>query len=252
MGDQSFRFADAETRTTALTHGVGLVIAAFVAGLGLASVGIVAVRSGGVALEPAPAEVNAVLTALQFVGFVLVGYWYLDRVADGALVYHRRPSLGDLGWIVGGLVGLFVLNVALSEVLAALDVEVATNEAIRAGREQPRLLLYLAVVSLVLTAPGEELIFRGLVQGLFRRAYGVVPAVLVTSLGFGLVHYVALAGAGSRPAYVAIAALLGLVLGALYERTETLVVPVVVHGAWNAVQFLRVYAIEVWGFDPLF
>lgn len=250
MVDPLYRFADAETRTRTLVHGAGVVLAAFVVGIGLAAIGAVAFRAAGVSADPAPPEANAVVTALQFVGFLAVGYWYVARIADSDLLYLRRPTVRDVGWVILGLFALSVTILSLDVLLARLDVEVATNAAIEAGREQPRLLLYFVVVTLFLVAPGEELIFRGLLQGLIRRAYGVVPAIVLTAAVFGLVHYVALGGTGSRLVYVVIAALLGLVLGTVYEYTENLVVPVVIHGCWNAGQFLLVYADEV-GWAPL-
>jgi len=245
MGDQLYRVADAQTRFRTLTHGAGIVAGAFLVGIVLTFVGVGVFQSLGVSIDPLPPEANAVATALQFVGFLAVGWWYLRRTGTRDLLYLGRPALSDLGWVAIGLVGLATLFVGVTEVLAALGVEVASNSAVATGREQPRLLLYYVAVSLLFVAPGEELIFRGLVQGLVRRAYGVVPAVVLTALVFGVVHWIALMGAGSRVAYLAIAALLGLVLGVVYEWSENLVVPVLVHGCWNAGQFLLVYAAEM-------
>lgn len=245
MADQAYRFADARTRTRMFTHGALLVLGAFIAGLVLSWLGLAVFQAQGydpTALPPAP---TAVVTALQFVGFLAVGYWYVVATGSRDLLHRRSTTARDLGWIVAGLLGLTLTFVGLNQVLGALGVDVASNQAVQQGREQPRLLLYFVVTSLLFVAPGEELIFRGLVQGLVRRAYGVVPAVVLTAVVFGLVHYVALGGTGSRLAYLAIAALLGLVLGAVYEYTENLVVPVAVHGCWNAGQFLLVYAVEM-------
>jgi len=245
MGDQLFRVADATTRLRTLTHGTGIVAGAFLVGVLLTVLAVALFQVVGVSIDPLPPEVNAVATALQFVGFLAVGAWYLRRTGNRDLLSYGRPSISDLGWVVVGLVGLVALFVAVNEVLARLGVEVASNAAVSQGREQPRLLLYFVVVSLLFVAPGEELIFRGLVQGLVRRAYGVVPAVVLTALVFGLVHWIALMGTGSRVAYLAIAAALGLVLGVVYEWSENLVVPILVHGCWNAGQFLLVYGAEM-------
>ena len=67
---------------------------------------------------------------------------------------------------------------------------------------------------------------------------GVVGRVL-----FGLVHWIALVGSsGSRLPYVTVAALLGLVLGILYERSGNLTVAAVAHGLYNTVLFGAQYA----------
>ncbi len=244
MGDQLYRFADGQTRTRVLSHGALVVLGAFLVGIALAMLGFVVFEALGYDPEALPPAPNAIVTALQFIGFLAVGYWYLVGPGDRDLLYLRRPTLADLGWVVIGLVGLTVAYLALNQLLAALGIQVASNQAVDAGREQPRLLLYFVFTSLLFVAPGEELIFRGLLQGLIRRAYGVIPAIVLSALVFGAVHYVALGGTGSRGAYLAIAALLGLLLGAVYERTENLIVPVLIHGCWNAGQFLLVYASE--------
>lgn len=251
MHDERFRVGDTEDVLRAVGHVPLLVVAAFlVAGL-FQSLGFALLVPAGTALESVSPAGNAALTALQFVGFLVVCLVYLDYRDDRSLVALRRPRLSDAAWIVAGLVGLYVLNDAVGIALSNFGVEPAANQAIESGREQPPLLLYLAVVSVCFVAPAEELLFRGLVQGLLRRAAGVVPAVVVTSLVFGLVHSFALVSAGGGApalsgiaAYVAVAAALGLVLGTLYEYTETLVVPVAIHGLWNALLFLQVYAAE--------
>jgi membrane protease YdiL (CAAX protease family) len=242
MGDRLYRIGDAQARFRAVVHGGGVVLAAFVVGIVLSLVGAVVVRGLGASLDPPSPEVTAALTALQFVGFLAVGFAYLRWIDDAAVVYRRRPTLRDVAWIGAGLIALAALTLGLNTLLSWLELDVAANDAITQGRDQPRLLLYFAVGSILFVAPGEELIFRGIVQGALRRAYGVLPAVVATAAVFGLVHYVALGGSGSRWIYLAIAALLGLVLGAIYERTESIAVPVAIHGLWNAGQFLLVYA----------
>lgn len=235
----------------ATVHGGLVILGAFLVAALFVRATVEILGSFGIAVAERPPAVTAVLTASQFVGFLVVGYWYTVRVGDRELLHLGRPTLRHAGWVVVGLVGLYVSFFALSSLLGALDIQPATNRVIAENRDQPLALLYLAAVSILFVAPGEELLFRGVLQGLFRRALGVVPAVAVASLAFGLVHVVALVGVPETAptmaeigAYVAIAGLLGAVLGALYERTETLVVPVAVHGLWNAYQFVAVYATE--------
>lgn len=105
-------------------------------------------------------------------------------------------------------------------------------------------------ISLLLVAPGEELIFRGVVQGLFRRAYGPVPAILITSALFGVAHYLALSGSG-KLVYVAVAAILGLVLGTVYELSDNLVVPTLAHGVWNSYLFLGQWVLLTYDIEAM-
>ena len=240
MDEPLFAAADTETRLRTLAHVVGLVVVAFLAALVLASLGIGILGALGLAVSPMSPEVNAVVSVLQFLGFIAVGLWYVEWEDARDLLHLERPSLRDLGWVVAALVALFVLFKALAVVLGALGIAPATNSAIESGRQNPRLLLYFVVVTIVFTAPAEEFLFRGLVQGLFRRAYGVVPGVIIASGVFGVAHYLALTGGGSKVAYLAIAAVLGLVLGAVYEYTGNLLVPIAIHAVWNG----RIYLVE--------
>jgi hypothetical protein len=247
-GAPLYKFGSSEERIRSLVHSLGLIVAAFVVGFALALVGLqVLVQAGYVPqdVQRIPPAAQALAAALQFVGFLVVGLGYLRwRGRDGIDLFRIGvPSLRDLGWTVLGLVGLFVLLNVVSVLIGLLGVETAENAAVVSGREQPTLFLYLIGVTLLFTAPAEELLFRGLIQGLFRSAYGLIPGVVITSVLFGVVHFVALAGGGSALPYIGVAAALGLVLGAIYERTENLVVPILVHGAYNAILFYVSYLV---------
>lgn len=75
---------------------------------------------------------------------------------------------------------------------------------------------------------GEELLFRGFLQGGVATLLGPGPALIIVSLVFGMLHAV-------TPAYAVYATLLGLYLGGLYQLTGSLLVPVVVHALYDAV-----------------
>jgi membrane protease YdiL (CAAX protease family) len=239
-----YKFGSRDDRVRSLVHSVALVLAAFVAGIVLAVVGLRLLSQLGLVPQGSdslPPLASAVAAGLQFVGFLLVGVWYLRWQGSVDLFDVRLPSLREVGWAIAGLVALFVLLNIVSVIIQNLGVETAENAAVTQGRENPTLFLYLIVVTILLTAPAEELLFRGLVQGLFRQAYGLVPGVVVASALFGVVHWIALTGGGSRLTYIAVAGALGIVLGALYETTENLAVPIIVHGAYNAILFSVAY-----------
>jgi membrane protease YdiL (CAAX protease family) len=245
MGTESYKLGEYDERVRSLTHSLGLIVGSFAVGVGLVlflfSLASAFYPSLG-SLESLSPPVQALSGALQYVGFLLVGVGYLYwRDDDGQLFDIGMPSLRDVGWIVAGLVALLIALNILTAVISQLGLESAANNAITQGQSQPTYLLYLIPVTILFTAPAEELIYRGLVQGLFRRAYGVVPGVVIASLLFGTSHYLALGGQGSKFVYLAIAAVLGLILGALYEYTQNLTVPIAVHGIYNAVQFYVAY-----------
>jgi membrane protease YdiL (CAAX protease family) len=245
MDSKYVEIADSQTRLRAAGHSLGLIVTAFVLGIGLALSGLlvleqfIPVYGPEDNLLPIPYLVSA---ALQFVGFLLAGVGYLVWADDRALVSLRLPTLREVGLVVGGFVAIFVANVGLNQLIELLGLETAENSVITVGRANPEVFLVMVPISLLLVGPGEELLFRGVVQGLFKRAYGPIPAILITSVLFGVAHYLALSGSG-KVVYVAVAAILGLVLGTVYELSDNVAVPALTHGLWNAYLFLGQWAI---------
>lgn len=230
-----------EFRLQALAQAVLVVFVAFLCAFAIAGVGAAALAALDV-FEPDGIGLRVALTALQFVGFAVGVGGYLALTDNRDLVGVRPPSLRELGWVGGGIVGIVLAAAAVGQLLSILGVEVAQNQVVETGRSNPRFFLYMIPVSLLLVGPFEELVFRGAVQGLLRRAWTSWGAILVASAMFGIVHYVALTGSGSRLSYIVVAATLGIILGYLYERTDNLLVPAAVHGVYNSLLFVVQYA----------
>ena len=103
---------------------------------------------------------------------------------------------------------------------------------IDAVREYPAWPMAAAVVVFGGLSPGvgEELYFRGFVgRGLVAR-WGLVRGVLLTSLLFGAMHV--------HPLHALGAALIGVVLHAVYFWTRSLVAPMVLHAWYNCLALL--------------
>jgi len=246
MASDYYRVPDWETRLRTVTHAFGLVVGAIVLGLVGASFAVQLLALFGVRIESVETAAPlpyAVLNAAQFVGYYAAGLLYLNWQGFPDLFRVGLPSLRDLAWVVGGFVALYLLAAGLTVAFEALGVESATNSVVEQGRQDPVRFLYLIPVTFLFVAPGEELVFRGVIQGIFREAYGVVPAVVFASAIFGFGHWLALLGSSTgKIRYVVVAAALGLVLGTLYELTDNLLVPILVHACWNSVSFLSQYA----------
>ena len=86
---------------------------------------------------------------------------------------------------------------------------------------------------------GEELFYRGYVQAQLRHRWGPGPAITVASVLFALRHYTQVLLAwpavpwGAATVWVAATLLVGITLGVLYDRTRSLVPPIVCHYAFN-------------------
>jgi len=249
--------ADGRTIATSIVRALAVIAGAFLlAGifgqLGAALLGV----SVPLEVRSTPAGLYAAVNAVSFVGFILAGVAYLQLRDDQSLVYLRTPQLSDLGWALVGVAGIFagslVMGVVidllrtLAETLFGVAVESGQNSIITEGRKKPAIFLFMVPVSVLFVGPAEELVFRGVVQGLFRRAFGVVPAVVLASLTFGLGHYLAISS-GSAWTYILTASALGLVLGAVYEYTESIAVPALAHGLWNGGLFVVNYYVATTG-----
>ena len=235
------RLPDASTRGDTIVQ-VALVLVAALA-LQLVFVVFAATLLTGVDItrESAPVVFLALVQAVGLLAFLVAGLAYLRRRDDPTLVGIRRPTRRDIRTILVGFVALGSVVYATELLFEALGFELAQNQAVVQGRENPELFLAFIPVQFLVTGPAEELLFRGVVQGLLRRAYGVVPAVAVASTLFSLAHYSALMGDGSLlPAFLTLF-LSGVVLGTLYEYSRTLLVPMATHALWNAFVFGTLY-----------
>jgi len=75
---------------------------------------------------------------------------------------------------------------------------------------------------------GEESLFRGVLQVVLGRWFGLATALIVVSVFFGLLHLV-------TPAYALLAGLMGFYLGCLWAATDNLLVAVLAHGFYDFV-----------------
>jgi len=155
---------------------------------------------------------------------------------------HRRPTLREVSWVVGGIVVAFGVAIIIEAIGAVLGAEGATNFATAAAVGNPVLVYGLLLVgNIVFIGPAEELLFRGVIQGRLRESFGPALAIGITSLGFALSHVPSYWIGGSDLFTLGVLfALLGiaaggLILGTIYERTQNLIVVALIHGLINAV-----------------
>lgn len=182
-------------------------------------------------------------TVLQFVGFALAVAGYLAITDEWELARFSRPDRREAAIIGGGGVLLFAFQYGALFALDQVGLSTGQNQAVVPAGDPVPYYLAMIAVSLAVVGPVEELLFRGVVQGGIRRAFDAVPAVLVASLAFGLIHLPAVSGTlVEQWAYVGVVVVLGSVLGALYEWTDNVLVPGLVHGIYNAVTYVVLLA----------
>jgi membrane protease YdiL (CAAX protease family) len=191
-------------------------------------------------------------TALEYSVATTLGY--LGSAAFVALYLRGRglsldyldvsiPSVRDLLVAVGGLFVLLLLLGAITAVIQQLGLPSSDSQIQQQAMENPTLALYFVALSFLVIAPVEELAYRNVVQKYLYEYFTGRSAVILGAAVFAAVHFSQYQDANPLATLTTLAVIffLSLLLGYVYYRTENLVVPILVHGAFNALQFLAVY-----------
>jgi membrane protease YdiL (CAAX protease family) len=230
--------SDLRSKLKAIAVAFGIALLGFATGLGVSLLLMFVWVSLGLELSTAVTLVLG-FVGLQGIGFALVAYGYL-RYSGLSLdfVPVSIPSLRDAKYILGGYIGAFVLAlVAIAVATSVFTTEPATNEGAQAAVESG-ILLWMIPASLLLIGPGEELLFRGIIQGSLRRRFSAGGAIVLATAMFAPAHIVSLSGSLQAAAItISILSLPSLVFGFVYERTRNIAVPALCHGLYNATLF---------------
>ncbi|MFC7323181.1 type II CAAX prenyl endopeptidase Rce1 family protein [Halorubrum rutilum] len=234
-------------RAVAVAIGTALLLGVLGPAIALASGGVVLginTVTGGL---PLAASLALTLVLGQYVAFggLALGYlaWRgLDRAGIVAYLGVRRPSLKEIGLVIGSWALILVAITAVSAVIQQLGTETASNQSAELAMQNPAIIPLLVAASFLVIGPSEEILYRGVVQGRLRETLSPAPAILIASAIFAAVHVMALTGGISgRLTTIAILFFPSIVFGAVYEYTGNLVVPALLHGLHNAVIFTILY-----------
>lgn len=188
--------------------------------------------------------VTTVAAALATVAFVVGALQWLDR--DRSWLDVSVPSLRDLGMVVAGLVALLVVLQGLTAVISQFGLPLPESSVEQQAQESnnPEFLLVLVPLSFLAIAPSEELLYRGVVQKYLYDSLGKNGAVVAASVIFAVIHFSQYASPNPVRMFVSLSVvfILSLGLGYIYARTDNLVVPILIHGAYNALIFIAMYA----------
>lgn len=230
------------TRIQSVGSAVGLTYGSTVIGSVIVTIVAALLGAFGVDVTTRPSLRLVMSTILlQGVTFGGLSILYLRfRDLDFEFVSLSIPDRRDVAVTIGGVGTLLGLLIVSSRVISSLGLESAENQVVTVGQQNPTAFLILIPLSFLLVGPGEELLYRGLVQGTLRETLHPTRAIVLASALFASIHLFSLSGEG-KLVYVGIAFVLALVLGATYEYTDNLVVPALIHGAYNAIQFTSAY-----------
>ncbi len=187
-------------------------------------------------------ETTSVIVGIAIIGqlgFLLVAIFYI--LVKKIQVPIKMPSRSDTIHIVGGIFLTLMTAAALSQLLYFLDL-MPDSPIEEMAAADPRLLLALALLSGILVAPAEELLFRGAIQGRLRQRFGPIPSIVTASILFGALHLGNYTGTLlSIIMGGVLITVVSLIIGALYHRTDNLAVPITVHAVYNVVLLLISY-----------
>ena len=234
---------DSPLRAVGVAVGLGTLGIAFVLLSSLLVFGIDA------AVVELPLAVNLGLTLVlgQYVAFGGLALAYLlyrgfDRSGIVSYLGIRRPSLTELGLVLGGWVVILIMVVSISTLLQVIGAETAANQSAELAVQNPAVIPLLIAASFLVIGPAEEVLYRGIVQSRLRESISAVPAIAIASAIFAFVHVIALTGGiQGRLTTIAVLFFPSLVFGAVYEYTDNIVVPALLHGLHNAVLFTLLY-----------
>jgi membrane protease YdiL (CAAX protease family) len=182
-------------------------------------------------------------------GIVLIGsvyFWGLRRRGySWKQVGLQSPAPG---WIMTSfIIGVLVIPVSG---LIALAIQLLLGQPLTNPQIPflaPEGFTWLGAIGMLLLggiiAPfAEELYFRGIIYAWLRQKWGIWVAMLISSLIFGLLHGEAsIAGA---------AFVLGIVLAWSYERSDSLLSPILIHIINNSFKIVLLYGMLAAGLSP--
>jgi len=203
----------------------------------LALTGIVTALS----LDPDGAAAGLVIgSGAQVIGLVVCLLIASRRFEGGAHAYlfglPGGRARGSLRWTLGvGFVAIglcpVVAQLSVSTITwLAPDFEIPTHPTILALKEDGAsfgMFVALWFGAAVIAPIAEEFFFRGFVQTMLGNVFvGRWTPIVLTAAAFGLVHY-------PQPHAVPALIVLALLIGYSYERTGSLVAPVLIHALFN-------------------
>jgi uncharacterized protein len=168
--------------------------------------------------------------------FVLYAFVYLSfRLVFG--LKYGKPVFASLGWCRSkfNLAAAAVGGVLLAFLVSALAYLVHTPQVpspVESLMGSPVLLAVFGIMAVTVAPLFEELFFRGFIQPLLSRTFGVVAGILITAVIFGALHAPEYSLAWQ---YALAVSIVGAVLGWVRSASNSIIPSTVMHGSYNAV-----------------
>ena len=176
-------------------------------------------------------------------GIMLLSVWHFAIRPVGArwalLGFRRVKPISTTLIAIAGITVCQALVVGYVQVVNWLDIDFLVPRD--QFEDWPINLVSFAIIvfSAVVIAPlFEEIFFRGFMYQAFRKTMPLWPAVILTSLVFGIVHI--------DPAIIIPIALVGMILLGIYRWTGNLWSSIITHAGYNTIA-VTALAVQTWG-----
>jgi len=182
-------------------------------------------------------RMEVVILAVLVEGGLVLGSYPLGWMLGSHPLEQFRYQASDLGWGVLAtlpLIPLFLMLIHLR--LGFLEPLRKISLHTLRPMMSPCTMVDLIGISL-LAGVGEEMIFRGVIQGWLAKDTPIWSAILASSISFGFMHSL-------TPAYFLLATVMGVYLGWLYHWTGNLLAPMMVHFLYDAIALI--YITRIW------
>ena len=183
-------------------------------------------------------------------GLWMSAYIITHRREGGSLrdIGLRMPTGGEIGMGVGiALAAIYVEGQVITFLRSMLPED---NQGIRSNlfvsRPSVAALAVTALIACVGAPYFEEIFFRGVVQSVLMRRFGVAPAVVIQAVLFGCAHYQLGMTANQAAVRIVAITIIGCFLGWLRAYTGRLGAGMVAHATNNvivvAITYVALYA----------
>lgn len=186
-------------------------------------------------------HVSAVAQELLAVPAQFVAYGLIFGVLYALFhVHYGQPMMASLGWMRSNLSvpRAVLLGFGLSFTIALLGGLLRipeTDTPMKHLMSSPVGLLLVGLFGTTLGPLCEELIFRGFLQPLLVRSFGVAAGILLTAVPFGLLHLQQYGNAWQSGLLITFA---GVVFGMIRHLTGSTRASTAVHAAYNSSLFI--------------
>lgn len=182
---------------------------------------------------------DPIMTYIAYcLSFVLLCLWALQRfrqlqinlqhvIGNVPNGYRWLPIVGLVAGILifsigSGLLSFYFLSLLAPSVFQLVLKTILTDQT---RSSLPIIHKFIEAIALIVVAPiTEEFIFRGIILHRWAAKWGIIPAILGSSILFGFCHV--------NPIGLS---MFGIVMALLYIKTSTLIVPIVAHALNNTV-----------------